>query len=262
MSLPEVLCQPGQWQAHPLGRLGPAGPSFNSGLHQTSPSPCLPWEELWMLPSTETTQTSLCSGWENFLLVHFNNAEGRMTLQGPWVLRAAVGCQGEQWNSSSEGVLVPSEFLQWARQGARRGLRAGSSVRRGGWRSQQGHRLPQADQQILHARTMVTTALQQPQQEGSVFPVKAVWGSPLHHSLGVSSCLPLTTGSSKLPATTPETSCCKKDSRSEFIHCPCCKLNSALHKSLKFVICHKPCHQTSSISAEVVEIKQGLEGFG
>lgn len=89
-----------------------------------------------------------------------------------------------------------------------------------------------------------------------------MWGSPLHHSLGVSSCLPLTTGSSKLPATTPETSCCKKDSRSGFIHCPCCKLNSALQKSLKFVICHKPCHQTSSISAEVVEIKQGLEGFG
>lgn len=33
-----------------------------------------------------------------------------LTLQRPWLLRLAVGWQGEEWNSSSEGVLMSSEF--------------------------------------------------------------------------------------------------------------------------------------------------------
>lgn len=265
------------------GRLGPAG-SQNSGLPQTSLSPCLPWKHLEMLPSTETTQTSLCSGWEKFILVQFNSAEGRT--DPPGTLRPAVGWQGEEWNSSSEGVLTSSEFC-WVTgrvtggkargPGGTRGFRAGIRVRGGGWRSQQG----QGMHQMLLPTALTNRYCNSPHQdhgnnssarvpEGrisvscngwSVFPVKAVWGPTLHRSLGVSSYSPLTAGSNKLPATTSEPSCCRKDSRSAFIHCPCCKLNSALLKSLKFVICHEPCHQTSAISAGGAEIKQS-EGFG
>lgn len=43
-----------------------------------------------MLPSTETTQTSLCSGWEKYILVHFNNAEGRT--DPPGTLTAETCC--------------------------------------------------------------------------------------------------------------------------------------------------------------------------
>lgn len=33
-----------------------------------------------------------------------------LTHQGPWLLRLAVGWQGEEWNTSSEGVAMSSEF--------------------------------------------------------------------------------------------------------------------------------------------------------
>lgn len=269
--LAEILHQPGEWQAGPWAGWDQQAPNSHSGLPQTSLSPCLPWKELEMLPSAKTTQTSLCSGWEKFLLVHLNSAEGRT--DPPGTLRPAAGREGSETALQKEFQCALSFVrqqggLQRARQGARGDSEQGAGSEEGAGGLSRGTDC--TDPLILQLCTPGPWQQQlcnSPRGRGtvssnawSVFPVKAVWGSTLHHSLGVSS-YSLTTGSNNLPATTSEPSCCKKDSRSGFIHCPCCKLSSALLKSLKFVICHKPCHQTSAVSAGVVEIEQS-EGFG